>query len=125
MTRIIDLVLHVAMLALCKKIKRTGRTVLWTPRGRLSRRFLFEKNTFALAYGSHIVFPTRSFSRSTLVHEMVHVRQWRRGGVVFWLEYLVVNKLYGYENNPFEHEAFAAERRYRARSGRRRKRNKA
>lgn len=71
----------------------------------LPRRFI------AIALGDRVFTKAQSLSVATLRHEQVHVEQWRRHGlIVFAARYLWYHVRYGYEENPFEIEARAAER---------------
>lgn len=47
--------------------------------------------------------------RRSVVHELEHVRQWYRWGVLFPFVYLTCTLLVGYRDNPFEVAARAAE----------------
>lgn len=82
----------------------------------LTRRIgeLFVRGWFASTIGPHIV-SWRPLSAPELVHERVHVAQWRRYGITMPLRYGLASlrvwragrRLYW--DNPFEIEAYAAQ----------------
>ena len=49
--------------------------------------------------------PVRPVSLELILHELVHVAQYRRNPVLFPLRYLIDHFRYGYERNPAEVEA--------------------
>ena len=49
--------------------------------------------------------PTDRFPAELILHELVHVAQYRRSPLMFPLRYLVNHMRYGYEKNPAEIEA--------------------
>lgn len=56
------------------------------------------------------LYPTRLHDAALIRHEMKHVEQMRREGVVkFFLLYLWWSLRYGYRDNPYEQQARAAE----------------
>jgi len=65
----------------------------------------------AVTLGSAIiVHPDVRLSKTLLLHELEHVRQWRERPIVFPFLYVWHHFRHGYEANPFEVEARAAER---------------
>ena len=56
-----------------------------------------------------IVHPDVRLSRNLLRHELEHVRQWRERPFTFPLRYVWHHFRHGYDANPFEVEARAAE----------------
>jgi hypothetical protein len=64
----------------------------------------------AITFGRTIVVHPRVQVTSRLIrHELAHVRQWEENPL-FPLHYLMNHLRYGYEQNPYEVEARAAER---------------
>jgi hypothetical protein len=57
-----------------------------------------------------VVGPDVEITRRLLRHELAHVSQWRRAPLLFPLRYLLQHLKHGYDNNPYEVEARAAER---------------
>jgi len=73
-------------------------------------KVLLPKRYVAIALGDRVFTKARSLSAATLRHEQVHVEQWRRHGLIgFVARYLWYHLRYGYNDNPFEIEARAAE----------------
>ena len=56
-----------------------------------------------------IVHPQVQLSGRLLRHELAHVRQWQRYPLTFPARYIMNHFRYGYEANPYEVEARAAE----------------
>ena len=56
-----------------------------------------------------VVHPSAPLTERLLRHELEHVRQWRRQPLAFPFLYVWNHVRYGYEHNPFEREARAAE----------------
>lgn len=56
-----------------------------------------------------IVHPDVRLTGRLLRHELAHVRQWQRHPITFPARYLVNHLRYGYQDNPYEVEARAAE----------------
>lgn len=56
-----------------------------------------------------IVHPQVRLSGRLLRHELAHVRQWQRYPLTFPARYVINHLRYGYEANPYEVEARAAE----------------
>lgn len=56
-----------------------------------------------------IVHPDVRLTSRLLQHELAHVQQWRRHPFTFPARYVINHMRYGYEANPFEVEARAAE----------------
>ena len=56
-----------------------------------------------------IVHPRVELTGRLLRHELAHVRQWQRYPVTFPARYILSHLRYGYEANPYEVEARAAE----------------
>lgn len=70
----------------------------------------------AVALGRTIVAydrPMGTLPASTLAHELVHVAQWEKYGVTLPLRYIWGHIRHGYEDNPYEVEADAAEHNHR------------
>jgi hypothetical protein len=63
--------------------------------------------------GTILVHPDVRIDEGLLVHELVHVRQWRRHRL-FAVKYVAEWVRCGYWQNRYEVEAYAAERRFRA-----------
>ena len=62
----------------------------------------------AMTLGNTIIYkyPRNQISDQTHAHEMVHVEQIRREGLLkFYIKYLWYNLRYGYKKNPYEVEA--------------------
>lgn len=58
-----------------------------------------------------IVFhPSAEITPRIIRHELAHVRQWEKHPLTFFLRYALSNLRYGYDDNPYEVEARAAER---------------
>lgn len=69
----------------------------------------------AWVLGEYIFFRYSSPAPALLLHELAHVKQYRRYGVIgFLARYIWWSIRYGYKNNPLEVEA----RRYECYSGR-------
>lgn len=58
-----------------------------------------------------VVHPSVRLTERLLRHELEHVRQWRRSPLAFPVLYVWNHLRFGYEQNPFEREARAAETR--------------
>jgi hypothetical protein len=56
-----------------------------------------------------IVHPRVKLTGRLLRHELAHVRQWQRYPVTFPARYVINHLRFGYEANPYEVEARAAE----------------
>jgi hypothetical protein len=56
-----------------------------------------------------IVHPRVKLTGRLLRHELAHVRQWQRYPITFPARYVLNHFRYGYEANPYEVEARAAE----------------
>lgn len=56
-----------------------------------------------------IVHPRVKLTGRLLRHELAHVRQWQRYPITFPARYVINHFRYGYEANPYEVEARAAE----------------
>jgi hypothetical protein len=63
--------------------------------------------------GTILVHPDVRIDEGLLVHELVHVRQWR-GDRLFAVKYVAEWVRRGYWQNRYEVEAYAVERRFRA-----------
>ena len=71
---------------------------------------LLPRRYIAITLGRHVFTPLATLSEDVLRHERVHVEQWRRlGALRFLTRYLWYHCKYGYQQNPFEVEARAAE----------------
>jgi hypothetical protein len=81
----------------------------WVPA--LARVFLGTgSRAAAVTLGSTIVVhPATRLTPRLLRHEFAHVRQWRHKPVTFPLSYAWHHFRHGYDNNPYEIEARAAE----------------
>lgn len=75
---------------------------------------LLMRDWLAIAIGTHI-WAWRRLTDRELAHELAHVRQWRRHGLLFPLRYLAASIVAGhagagwYRGNRFELEARVAE----------------
>lgn len=56
-----------------------------------------------------VIHPKRDITERLLRHELVHVNQWEQYGLTFPFRYGMGHIRHGYQNNPFEVEAEAAE----------------
>lgn len=56
-----------------------------------------------------VVHPSMRISSRLVKHELEHVRQWQQNPWLFPMRYVVNHLRYGYDQNPFEVEARAAE----------------
>ena len=56
-----------------------------------------------------LVHPDVRLTPGLLRHELAHVRQWRQRPLTFPLRYVLEHVRHGYQQNPFEVEARAAE----------------
>ncbi|HEX6560082.1 MAG TPA: DUF4157 domain-containing protein [Longimicrobiales bacterium] len=56
-----------------------------------------------------VVHPSMRVTARLVKHELAHVRQWQENRWAFPVRYVVNHLRYGYERNPFEVEARAAE----------------
>jgi hypothetical protein len=56
-----------------------------------------------------VVDPSVPIDRRLIRHELAHVRQWQQNPVTFPARYVLNHFRYGYERNPYEVEARAAE----------------
>ena len=56
-----------------------------------------------------VVHPDVELTTRLLRHELAHVRQWRAQPFTFPIRYVLEHLRHGYERNPFEIEARAAE----------------
>ena len=75
----------------------------------LARLFL-PKRYLAITLWTHVLTRETSLDDRVLRHEAAHVEQWRRYGLFgFLVRYLWWHFRYGYDRNPFEVEARAAE----------------
>jgi hypothetical protein len=86
---------------------RAGR---WLPAlgGRLSGMGI---SAAAVTFGRTIVVhPEAPLSRRLLLHELEHVRQWRRQPLTFPFRYALCHLRHGYRDNPYERAARDAER---------------
>jgi hypothetical protein len=64
----------------------------------------------AVALGDAIlIHPEVRLTRGLLRHELAHVRQWQQRPLTFPLRYVLRHLRHGYEKNPYEVEARAAE----------------
>lgn len=82
------------------KVHYRSRLARWT----LPRKYV------AVTLGNHVFTRLEHLEESILRHEAVHVRQWKRHGVLrFACLYLWCHFRYGYRRNPFEVEARSAE----------------
>ena len=78
-------------------------------RSRLAR-WMLPRKYVAITLGNHVYTRFANLEESILRHEEVHVRQWRRHGLLqFAALYLWYHVRYGYFRNPFEIEARAEE----------------
>lgn len=72
------------------------------------------RDWLAITIGTHIL-AWRQLSRRELAHELAHVRQWHRNGLLFPLRYLVASIAAArsgtgwYRGNRYEREARSAE----------------
>ncbi len=67
---------------------------------------LMPNKPLAITLYPFILFRDKSAQKLLMDHEMRHIRQIRKKGVVvFYVKYLYFNIRYGYENNPLEIEA--------------------
>jgi hypothetical protein len=57
-----------------------------------------------------VVHPDVTLTQRLLRHELAHVRQWRRRRFLFPVHYAWLHLRHGYDANPYEVEARAAER---------------
>lgn len=86
------------------------RTARWLPviAGRMSG---MRAPAAAVTLGNTIiVHPDVELTSRLLRHELEHVRQWQRNPVTFPARYVINHFRYGYDANPYEVEARAAER---------------
>lgn len=85
------------------------RAARWLPviAGRLSG---MQAPAAAVTLGNTIiVHPRVKLTGRLLRHELAHVRQWQRYPITFPARYVINHLRYGYEANPYEVEARAAE----------------
>lgn len=85
------------------------RAARWLPviAGRLSG---MQAPAAAVTLGNTIiVHPRVTLTGRLLRHELAHVRQWQRYPITFPARYVINHLRYGYEANPYEVEARAAE----------------
>jgi hypothetical protein len=69
-------------------------------------RVALPRKYVALTLGDHVFTRLEELEESVLRHEEVHVRQWKRHGLLrFATLYLWYHFRYGYWRNPFEVEA--------------------
>jgi hypothetical protein len=74
-------------------------------------RLLLPKRYVAITLGSHVLTRASHLEERVLRHEQAHVEQWKRHGLLrFLFAYVWFHFRYGYDRNPFEVEARAAER---------------
>jgi hypothetical protein len=67
----------------------------------------------AVTFGRTILFNARQpITDDLLVHELVHVEQWR--DPLFAVKYVAGWMRYGYRGNPYEQQAYARQRAYAA-----------
>lgn len=79
-------------------------------RSRLARLFL-PRRYLAITLASHVLTRESTLDERVLLHEMAHVEQWKRYGLLgFLARYLWYHLRYGYAGNPLEVEARRAER---------------
>lgn len=82
------------------KVHYRSRLAHWT----LPRKYV------AVTLGNHVFTRLGHLEESILRHEAVHVRQWKRHGLMrFACLYLWFHFRYGYWRNPFEVEARSEE----------------
>ena len=73
-------------------------------------KIVLPERFIAITLGGTVFTKLPSLTPAVLRHESVHVEQWRRHGCIgFPVRYLWNHLKYGYELNPFEVEARAAE----------------
>lgn len=91
--------------------RKDGTPIFIATTGRM-RRLLFS-DALAFVWG-HAIFYRSSYvmrQKSVRLHERRHLEQRRLfGPILFELVYGAMHLLYGYENNPLEKDAYAAER---------------
>jgi len=56
------------------------------------------------------IFIRPNHSEGLYAHELVHVRQFWDDPFLFWIKYLYYLIRYGYQDNPYEREAYAAQK---------------
>ena len=56
-----------------------------------------------------VVHPTVQLTPKLVRHELAHVRQWQANPLTFPVRYVLNHMRYGYDDNPYEVEARAAE----------------
>jgi len=90
-------------------LKHVEGVAVYVPQDRRARE-LFE-GTLAFALGNDVyVVSTRAFTAVVRRHELEHVQQFRREGVLFFLRYWWADYAVGYWANPYERAARRAER---------------
>ena len=96
-----------------------GHRIHVIPQLRRPAQLLIMPEWLAITIGGH-VFAWRELDAAELAHEVKHVEQWRRHGILFIPLYLRSSfraqraGLDRYRDNEFEREAFEAERTARA-----------
>jgi len=69
-------------------------------------KLLGQKDTLAMTIWPFIITKEKTISDRLLQHELVHIKQQKRGWLVgFYVKYFYYQWKYGYENNPYEIEA--------------------
>lgn len=73
-------------------------------------RAVFEPDCLAFAFGGDLFFRSRrTLTQSILRHELEHVKQYMQDGLAMPVLYSVGDAVFGYDNNPYENAARAAE----------------
>lgn len=85
------------------------RQAAWVP-AVAGRMLGMNRPAVAVTLERTIVFhPSAEINVRIMRHELAHVRQWEQHPFTFFLRYALQNLRYGYDNNPYEVEARAAE----------------
>lgn len=108
------LVIGVLTLGIGGRIQRTGRVVEFWGRGPafFLRTFPLVRGAQAVTFGHTVLARDFSSLERSRLHELVHVRQYERWGVLFvpaylfWWCFLWLAGRNPYLDNPFEREAF-------------------
>lgn len=92
-----------------RKCEKT-QTLIVVIRNKKIQRLLRAEGTLAFAMGRTIFVRSTYVDKPKLIrHERAHVRQYQREGLLFMLKYTYFDLVRGYDNNPYEIEAIAAE----------------
>ncbi len=75
-------------------------------------KLLGRKDTVAMAIWPFIITKDKTITDTVLRHEKIHLKQQLNGWLIgFYIKYFYYQWKYGYQNNPYEIEAYKQEER--------------